>query len=552
MPAKINVLYSKKFYWLSILVILIVKYGYYGFKYFPVLDDNNIYGVFSKIPVGNVFFAIAHDSFFKIRPFAAILDFTLWSRFWGNLWIPLLFITLMHFFSCYFISEVFDKNNSKIGNIPVIFYMIMPLQFQATYWISASARVVQGIFFASLSFYLLMLYIESLRDGKPGRLMYLLGFFISNLLSMGFYEQITAVSLVITLYIIFLNRKIIADCLRKLKLLLYSLPVINFLLIAMFYAINSKQSAVASRGTIFVGDYIQHAYHIFDNLYLLIRNDLILFMKYQIMDGLSHIVSDRAYLYLLIIIMFASLFAFWTGKEQRIQGKNKLSRIKLGLFLIIISLIPFYVINDTNIFDRNILIAIISLGILVDALINYITGETAYKVVKASASFIFCITFLLGSVSALYNYKSASQTDESIVKNYIEASRSIKPADEKKGAIVFNTQKKYYGSATMTILNCTSSDWALLGAVQAASLKLNIYPGFPVNNNSQFRIKKTDLQKRYYIGMDNNLKFYELNGVWINENTMRLYTTGNLLFGEIKSIADDSFEFKLSNAALKD
>jgi hypothetical protein len=535
---------SKKFYWCFILFVIFFKYSYFGLKYFPILDDNNMYGVFSHIPINKFLSEISQSSFYIMRPFASILDLVLWSRFWGNMWFVLIVITTMHFFSCYFITKVFEKNNSYLGNIAIIFYIIMPLQFEATYWICASTRIIQGMFFATLSLYLLMKYIESLKYKKYGKIPLLCCFFIFNIISMGFYEQIAAFSFIFTIYIIFINRKTHSKLPKYFKLLILTLPVVSFSIITLYYKINLKSSG--TRGTTFKGDYILHTINVLISAYKQLKYNIILFLKYHIVDGISYLIRDKAILYIIIIMFVSIIFAYLTYKEKyKIGYKANSIRIKIGLFAVFVSLIPFFIINDVYIYNRNLFITLICLGLITESIINSIPKESVSRIIRTIAVFILSVTFLIGSVSEFYNYKLTSEIDSEIINEYISVSNTIKPIKGNKPVIVFNVKGNYTGSRTVLFGNCTSSDWAFLGAIQASSKQVDLYPGLTIMNGSEFTIDKTNLLEQYYLGIDENRIMFELYGTLTNDSSMELRKLDNTLFGTIKYTLKDECKFTL-------
>lgn len=133
----------KHTFWILLLFAMIIRYTYYGFTYFPVTDDHSMYGLFNLLTVKDV---LTSFKMYTTRPIAALLDACIISRLWNHAEIVLFFTILFHFFTCYLIYLVFEKNQLKIGVLASIVFALSPLGSEASYWIAASSRIVFGIF----------------------------------------------------------------------------------------------------------------------------------------------------------------------------------------------------------------------------------------------------------------------------------------------------------------------------------------------------------------------------------------------------------------------
>ena len=163
---QLNKWVNVKSFWFTFIGLMLIKYGYYGFEYFPVLDDWIQYGGYPFYP--DIFQdVILEMKTYTARPLASLSDPYIWGQFWGMMGIPFLIITLLHAASGYFLYKVLAAQKLFVGMPFLVVYGLLPLGSEATYWISASSRIVVGVFWMALALFLLSLYVD---NGKKGYL----------------------------------------------------------------------------------------------------------------------------------------------------------------------------------------------------------------------------------------------------------------------------------------------------------------------------------------------------------------------------------------------
>lgn len=127
----------------SFLAALILKIFSMGFTYYPVLDDHIQYGCYPLYEkLSYVLFGIGTA---KTRPLAALFDTAVWGSFspscvgaFGDYPTPL------------FVGKTFRPYPSPFRHCDYAHILrnilLLPLGFEGTYWISASSRLVVGLF----------------------------------------------------------------------------------------------------------------------------------------------------------------------------------------------------------------------------------------------------------------------------------------------------------------------------------------------------------------------------------------------------------------------
>ena len=104
--------------------------------------------------------------------------------------LAVLLISVLYGASAILFYKVFRRFFGT-GMFFVVFYSLLPLCFEGTYWISASSRIVSGLFFTAVSLFALVKFA----DGGCAALAAL--FVIFQLLSFAVYEQIFILSFLI-------------------------------------------------------------------------------------------------------------------------------------------------------------------------------------------------------------------------------------------------------------------------------------------------------------------------------------------------------------------
>ncbi|MCL2739985.1 MAG: hypothetical protein FWE47_02160, partial [Oscillospiraceae bacterium] len=204
---KIN---KRDLFYIIISICALVRMGLYGFAFYPILDDWVQYGTFSlePNPIRDKFIATGYWTY---RPLSWLLDIFLWCRI--SFLLPLI-ITLMHAGSCILFLRAGEKIGFKLGIPFILIYMFIPMNSEATMWMSASTRIIVPLFFLSLSLNFAIKLAEfvgaptgrprrkvrKFSDGQwpPLRVTYSILFFITQLFALFIYEQVAVITAVIT------------------------------------------------------------------------------------------------------------------------------------------------------------------------------------------------------------------------------------------------------------------------------------------------------------------------------------------------------------------
>ena len=533
-----GIFHSKYVFWFTLLCAMIIKYTYYGIKYFPILDDNNIYGFLYN-------YYSSHDAFVKLatsRPIAYFFDCFIISRLWKQMWIVLVGIILLHWVCCILIYKLFKAINLRIGYFVVLFFALAPFGTEATYWISASSRLVIGLFFALLSMYIMTSCIcnDGIKNNRKQTILYLLLFWILNLMSMGFYEQITFFTFLCPLFILIVLIKKI-----KHKIILI-IPFINIFLFAAFYKYFSDVGQIASRGQFLDENYISHTKDVLRSIRHLVVNEQISMYQQGIVRGFNLIIKDGNWPILVLFAVIAIVLSIHCSFRLKVINENYTKSIKkiiIAVFLFIIPFAPFFVLKLIYITNRNAFVSLFAIGLVAEVLLYIILKWDKRRIVIGLISGVMVFLFLLTNTSELQDYRNVSEADQEIVNNLTEA--YIQRSDNgKDGTLLFNTKDIYVDVTLKHFSNCTAADWALTGAVQALRSDAHLGVIQPIKKNEKIILPIVPIKKYAFYGIGDSKEVFHLNGTW-NGDELLLYKDDGSLFGIVIKDNNGSQIFKV-------
>ncbi|MCX7843416.1 MAG: hypothetical protein N2489_10170 [Clostridia bacterium] len=520
------------------LVALILKYVYFGFRYYPVIDDWIQYGTYPLIPDAwqNV---IVKAGYHGTRPLAALADIFIWGKFWDNMAIVFFIMTMLHFISGCLLYKTFEDNQVPVGIAFLIVYGLLPLGSEATYWISASSRLVVGIFFMSASVYALTRFLQT--ESRRERSVYLIVFLICHLISMGFYEQIILLSFFSAFLIVLANLK---NSNNKWNLLL---PFISFALISIYYFSFSKIGQVASRGQLIRGNFLEHINYVLRGIARVFTKANFPLLANGFARGFKILIGEAPLFLLPIIVISAVTAIIAINRSNKDICKYFYWRIFIGFSLFFVPFILYFILEQAWISNRNAFPSFIGIALIVDTLINALLRYRGGRYIITIPVFAMAFIFLVANVSELSDYKSISQIDQKICANLAAQSQGTGLLEGKKPALVLNT-KPYYIEQNMYyhehIQNVTESDWAFTGATRAVARNIKIKRVVPVRVGQELKDINELIKTHIVFGLEDGFNVVKLNALCKDKNTVILIKENGDVFGEVR---DNRFALNTSN-----
>ena len=179
----------------ALWALLMVRACAAGATYWPQLDDyiqmHNYLKLFDFPTLQKVVGVLA------MRPLAGLADYFVWGRMFGFMLLGVAIISLLYAAAAVLLWSVLGRF-FRVGPLFPIIMVLLPLGMEGTYWMSASTRVVVGLFWAALAAWMFFKWLDT---SKPWALT---SFLTCQLLPFGFYEQsgVFAVTLTVGLAIL--------------------------------------------------------------------------------------------------------------------------------------------------------------------------------------------------------------------------------------------------------------------------------------------------------------------------------------------------------------
>ena len=448
-----------------IFALVLLRFCYYGFTYYPQLDDyiqlHNQSAYYSAKAV------ILDMGLLSSRPLASVMDYFFWSHFWSFLMAAVALISAMYAASACLFRRVWGEYFGT-GYLFLVVYALLPLGMEGTYWISASNRVVPSLFFVALAMYLFQKWC------RTGKVLWLPLYFVAQLISFCFYEQglvlsVTGVLLVGIIEFFRGNRS------RSLFSLLTFVNAGVYFAFTGYFSTSTGQLGSRLRLTL----PWQEGW---DKVFLSAAGqtgESFLIGGYKTLvdgfrRGLACIAEDFSLLWVLVLMaLCAALFLFARRfTAERPAGEAALPRrwaLLVGFLMALAPVTLFFVLSSPSVALRNTVFSFCGIALFLDAAWSMLlTRCPARGLITGAVCAVCAAVFSVAAVSELHDYRATTQADQ-------RAARAITAAVEgDEGAIaVLNLEPNYLSEQNFLyhehIHGATESAWALAGLLSWAA-----------------------------------------------------------------------------------
>lgn len=425
--------------------LYLCRYAAYGFTYYPLLDDHIQYYWYPQMEgtFQNVFL---HIGTISTRPLAGVFDVYVWG--WLYLHAPwaILFVTAaLTVAAVYFLKRILSDMDIHVGGVFYLILLFLPVGFEAQYWLSASSRVIVGMFFTGLS----LLFFQRYNRGK--RWYWLVLFAVAQLASYCFYEQTAILSFLLCCAYFFRTRQ---------SWKMYLIPVLNGCIIAAYYLLMRNVGALSGRGAgLTLSELGPHIVFMAKEVYHVICMGAVTLNINGFLRGWA-LLLETPWLLLLIAVL-SGVFAWLCGRERH-EG---MFSFWLGAAIALCSVLLFFVTKDSTLPFRAAYVPLIGVALMLGCLLSKLRFGRA---VASVLVFVLAFGLNICNVSEMHDYREAALIDETICNNIIAALDE----DTLTGArecYVVGAKRTYLDGIVEHrehIINATSSDWALTGAVR--------------------------------------------------------------------------------------
>lgn len=481
-----------------------LRYLCYGFTYFYQLDDYIQFWAYPNRP--DPWEVVAEQGLLCSRPLAGLGDIFFWSGFFDFMIVAVLILSLLYALSAVLFLKVFKKH-FHTGFMFVMFYAIAPFFFEGAYWVSASTRVVVGLFFTSLAVF----GMQKMFDTK--KRLYMAVFWIAHLLSLCFYEQVFIVSMALCFFIIILNS------IESKKNFKWIIPVILNAIIYFAFTSYFKNAGttLSNRLEIVIPSLSPWYIGVVKDLLVQIKNAFVtapvaITVK-GFVRGIKIILKDGLWLAFPIAVALGYA-TFRICRKDHIYSRKTNHKIRTIIIAIILAVAPlsvFFIIANPYVSLRNILPSFVGIAIILDMIFALLAKRIKLPM-QILASFLAAV-FFIASVSEIHDYKAVYEFDnrvtkkiESVIKENGYAYSAFIIQGEDKGEFNIKFHEHGYG--------VSSSGWATCGL-------LNYYDYDNKKNNAKAEPIETE-NGIYHRAWDKELKdltSFDKLYLWNNEES---------------------------------
>lgn len=455
--------------------LIFIRYCYFGFDYFFQLDDYIQYHNYTSYnpQLGEL---IKNLGILSARPLAGLLDLYVWSAFFNKMIWAVALISAMYAASAMLLHRVFYRR-FKTGMLFFVVYALLPMSFEGAYWVSASSRIIVGMFFASLSVFFFDEWCR--RGGKYNLLLYAVFQFVCFC----FYEQVLLLSCALTLVIMLL-------CLEKRQ----KRGLYGFLMLAgvgLYFTLTAlaPSGVYSSRASVFLpwkeGWYTLVGDPALTQIRQAASGGFGKIFSKGLARGFSLLVKEPSVLWLICTILLCAAFFVLVRDSNRRTEFRFAWEFVCGLILTAAPLAVFLVLESPWFGMRNLVTSLCGLGLVCDALFDLVfcrvkKGAVIQSAVVAALAFLCCVA----SVSELHDYREIRQADAAAAKSVAE----VLPQESGSSCWILNVKPTYLEDCNLFFhehgYGVTSSDWALTGAVQYYAGRGNTGYTIPVSGDS--------------------------------------------------------------------
>lgn len=510
--------------------LIFVRYCYYGLEYYYQLDDYIQYHNYKAS--GQDFLTLVKGlGLLSARPLAGLGDIYVWSNLYGHMLIAVGIISAMYAASAVFLHKVFSKHFGT-GYLFFIVYALMPLGFEGAYWISASSRIVVGLFFASLSLYCFDVWCE---EGRKRSLVLFAAF---QFAAFCLYEQILLFSSALTLILMLRNVKGFGRKRARWGLFM-------FVNAALYLCITKLMptGVYGQRAALFLPWQENYTKEVLTPLLNQINQAFLGGTSATLGKGLARgfklFMQEPNVLYAFIMIALCAALYMYIKKTRR-ENISFFAELGSGVFLAIVPLVLFFVLKAPWFGLRNAAVSFCGLALVADALFDLIfgrvkAGKTAEAVIASALALLCCVA----SISELHDYRETTIADTAIASAVAEAIEGTEFSGD-ESVWLLNVDPTYVLDGNLYFhehdYGVTASGWALTGAITAISGRTDLpyYYGFvPISEDVVLAVDEDRIGKALsYCYMEGSFVYVSI--VNAGEHMWNIISTSGNVLGTLQ------------------
>lgn len=450
---------------LILTILLIVRCCAFGLTYFPQLDD---YIQYHNYHTSSSFWALAQSAgLLASRPLANLADYFIWSPLFDHMIVGVILICLLYA-ACIGMIWVLLKRYFPIGPIFPVVMGLLPLGMEGLYWMSASTRIVGGMFFGCLAAMAFARWLDT------GRWYWLAAYVPLQLLPFGFYEQsaVLSMTLVLGLGLLELPR-------RKWRCLAALWAPVAMMAYFSFLSVMAAQNPFVARSEVVlpVSLYYWNTFlpeilgQIKDAFF---KGGLLTFGK-GLVRGIGILFSQGLWLWLVVTVAGCALLGFLSQRTEteaepapHSATRARLWALLAGVLLSVAPVTPFLILGNPWFSLRGTVTSFAGIALVADALAGLALSR--WPKVLCGGAAALALVCSVACLSELSDYRDTHYNDQNVAQIVLSTLEQDQVVQESQVGILnleptyLSDQNFYYHEH---IHGCTESSWAFAGLLAA-------------------------------------------------------------------------------------
>jgi len=449
--------------WAALYALALLRFSWQGLQYSPLLDDWIQYHNYARL-MGGLRGAVSQLGLLAARPVAGVLDVALWSRFWGRLFWAVALLAALFTLSAWCFTRLFGRLFGLSSLVFPIVYLLIPVNFEATYWLSAATRVIPSLLIAALCG------MQTHRAVRRGRALLLLPATLCCLLAACFYEQgFVLAAALMALIGLFWSRD------KWIRLGSVVLPCTAYSMYAAMTAAAGPSALYRSRGALYLpfvseGYFDAHLPELLSQLAAVLKGIPSLTLR-AFIRGIPMAVLRPIPLFLAICLI-GVVAVFCKPDRHQEEDPPLLLSCLFALALMAAAFAPFFVVAPPWVGLRALGCCLPGIALLAASMVQMIP-PFAYRWMAALAAGVF----MVASASELHDYRATAQWDADVVRAIGEAHERYR-YDRQEAVAVLGLMPSHLTAQNYEwhehIHGVTESRWALTGALRAHMRDLDV------------------------------------------------------------------------------
>lgn len=456
---------------LLLFLLVMARYCAFGLRYYPQLDDYIQYHNYTRLYDFSTLQELM--GILSSRPLAGIADYYFWSPMFDRMILGVALISALYAAAVLLIWNSLDRYFRTSPVLPVMM-ALLPLGIEGTYWMSASTRVVTGMFFAALAVRAFLNWLDG--KGRGWLALYL----IFQLLPFGFYEQAGLLSVALTAGAAILERTRRGKPWGRCAAALWGAPAMG--LYFLLTRLLNSGGVYGSRTEVILPTSRYYWDTVFPEIMGQLRDAFLkggFFTAAKgFVRGARMVLSGELLLWALGTAALCVLLGLLARRKEPGEGDAPLWLALLSGLLLAAAPVSLFLVLESPWFSlRGTLTSFPGIALLADSLLVRLWDRLALRrgglsVLAAAMAFAFC----LAGASEIRDYRDTYENDQRIAKLVLEAAEE--PAAGRIG--VLNLEPSYLPNQNFYyhehIHGCTESGWAFTGLLTALGGEVKAVP----------------------------------------------------------------------------